>query len=88
MERKLQITFFALVLLALALILAARMASQYAIVEDYQRDYLQLEAQGEPNEVTKAAVLATPPEIHRCCSPACSAWTAAPRAIWAWKTPP
>jgi mono/diheme cytochrome c family protein len=65
MERRLQITFFALSLLALALILAAGYQANTPSWKTYQRSFLQLEAGGEPNEVAKAAVLATPPEIHQ-----------------------
>jgi mono/diheme cytochrome c family protein len=65
MERKLQQLFFALSLLALALILAAAWQAQTPSWKVYQRNFLQLEAQGEPNAVAKAAVLATPPEIHQ-----------------------
>jgi mono/diheme cytochrome c family protein len=65
MERKLQITFFALSLFALALILAAAYQANTPSWKTYQRSFLQLEAQGEPNAVAKAAVLTTPPEIHQ-----------------------
>ncbi|MGA3343402.1 MAG: cytochrome c [Terracidiphilus sp.] len=65
MERRLQITFFALSLLALALILAAGYQANTPSWKMYQRSFLQLEAQGEPNAVAKAAVLTTPPEIHQ-----------------------
>jgi mono/diheme cytochrome c family protein len=65
MERRLQQLFFALSLLALALILAAAWQANTPSWKTYQRNYLQLEAQGEPNEVAKAAVLATPPEIYQ-----------------------
>ena len=33
--------------------------------KNYQRAFFQLEAQEEPNAITKAAVLATPPQIHQ-----------------------
>ena len=65
MERRLQQIFFALSLLALALILAAGWQANTPSWKTYQRSFLQLEAQGEPNAVAKAAVLATPPEIHQ-----------------------
>jgi cbb3-type cytochrome oxidase cytochrome c subunit len=65
MERRLQQLFFALSFLALALILAAAWQANTPSWKNYQRSFLQLEAQGEPNAVTKAAVLATPPEIHQ-----------------------
>jgi mono/diheme cytochrome c family protein len=65
MERRLQQIFFGLSLLALALILVAAWKSSTPSWKTYQHAFLQLEAQGEPNAVTKAAVLATPPEIHQ-----------------------
>src|SRR5487761_1908590 len=65
MERRLQQIFFGLSLLALALILAAAWKSNTPSWKTYQHNYLQLEAQGEPNAVAKAAVLATPPAIHQ-----------------------
>ena len=65
MERRLQQLFFALSFLALALILAAAWQANTPSWKNYQRSFLQLEAQGEPNAVAKAAVLATPPEIHQ-----------------------
>ncbi len=65
MERRLQQLFFALSFLALALILAAEWQANTPSWKTYQRNYLQLEAQGEPNAVAKAAVLATPPEVHQ-----------------------
>ncbi|MGA3370567.1 MAG: c-type cytochrome [Terracidiphilus sp.] len=65
MERRLQITFFALSLLALALILAAAWQANTPSWKIYQHNFLQLEAQEEPNAITKSAVLATPPEIHQ-----------------------
>jgi mono/diheme cytochrome c family protein len=65
MERRLQQIFFALSLLALALILAAAWQANTPSWKTYQKNFQQLEAQGEPNAVTKAAVLATPPEIHQ-----------------------
>src|ERR1035438_9036776 len=65
MERRLQQIFFALSFLALALILAAAWQANTPTWKTYQRKFLQLEAQGEPNAVTKAAVLATPPEVHQ-----------------------
>lgn len=65
MERRLQQLFFALSLLALALIVAAAWQANTPSWKIYQRNFLQLEAQGEPNEVAKAAVLATPPAIHQ-----------------------
>jgi mono/diheme cytochrome c family protein len=65
MERRLQQIFFALSLLALALIVAAAWQANTPSWKTYQRSFLQLEAQGEPNAAAKAAVLATPPEIHQ-----------------------
>ena len=65
MERRLQQIFFALSFLALALILVAGWQADTPRWKTYQRKYLGLEAQGEPNAVTKAAVLATAPEIHQ-----------------------
>ena len=65
MGRRLPQIFFALSLLALALILAAVWQASTPSWKAYQRSFLQLEAQGEPNAVAKAAVLATPPQIHQ-----------------------
>jgi mono/diheme cytochrome c family protein len=65
MERRLQQLFFALSLVALALILAAAWQANTPTWKTYQKNFLQLEAQGEPNAVAKAAVLATPPQIHQ-----------------------
>ena len=65
MERRLQQLFFALSFVALALILAAAWQANTPTWKTYQRSFLQIEAQGEPSAVTKAAVLATPPEIHQ-----------------------
>jgi mono/diheme cytochrome c family protein len=65
MERRLQQVFFALSILALALIVAAAWQANTPTWKTYQRNYFQLAAQGEPNAVAKAAVLATPPEIHQ-----------------------
>lgn len=65
MERKLQQTFFALSILALALILAAEWQANTPSWKTYQRNFLQLEAQDEPNAAAKSAVLATPLEIHQ-----------------------
>ena len=65
MERRLQQIFFGLSILALVLILAAAWKSNTPSWKTYQHNYLQLEAQGEPNAVAKAAVLATPPAIHQ-----------------------
>jgi mono/diheme cytochrome c family protein len=65
MERRLQQLFFALSLVALALILAAAWQANTPSWKIYQKNFLQLEAQGEPNAVAKAAVLATPPQVHQ-----------------------
>lgn len=65
MERRLQQIFFGLSVLALVLILAAAYKSNTPSWKTYQHNFMQLEAQGEPNAVTKAAVLSTPPAIHQ-----------------------
>jgi mono/diheme cytochrome c family protein len=65
MERKLQQAFFALSILALALILAAEWQANTPSWKTYQRNFLQIEAQDEPNAAAKSAVLATPLEIHQ-----------------------
>lgn len=65
MGRRLPQIFFALSVLALALLVAAVWQASTPLWKTYQHNFLQLEAQGEPNAVTKAAVLATPPEIHQ-----------------------
>src|ERR1017187_3300196 len=65
MERRLQQAFFALSILALILILAAEWQANTPSWKNYQRTFLQLEAQDEPNAAAKAAVLATPLEIHQ-----------------------
>lgn len=65
MGRRLPQIFFGLSLLALVLIVAAVWQASTPSWKTYQRQFLQLEAQGEPNAVTKAAVLATPPQIHQ-----------------------
>jgi len=65
MGRRLPQIFFLLSLLALGLLLAALWQASTPGWKDYQHAFFQLEAQGEPNAVTKAAVLATPPEIHQ-----------------------
>ena len=65
MERKLQQAFFALSILALALILAAEWQANTPSWKTYQRNFLQLEAQDEPNAAAKSAVLATPLQIHQ-----------------------
>lgn len=65
MEKRLQQIFFGLSLLALVLILAAAWKSNTPSWKTYQRNYLQLEAQGEPNAAAKAEVLSSPLEIHQ-----------------------
>jgi mono/diheme cytochrome c family protein len=65
MGRKLPQIFFLLSLLALVLIVAALWQARTPSWKKYQREYLQLEAQEEPNAASKAAVLATPLEIHQ-----------------------
>lgn len=65
MDRKLPPVFFLLSLLALVLIIVAVRQASTPSWKVYQRQYLQLEAQGEPNAVTKSAVLNTPLEIHQ-----------------------
>jgi mono/diheme cytochrome c family protein len=65
MGRRLPQIFFALSTLSLVLILAALWQASTPSWKTYQRKFLELEAQGEPNAVTKAAVLATPPQIHQ-----------------------
>ena len=65
MERRLQQIFFALSLVAFVLILAAAWQANTPLWKTYQKKFLVLESQGEPNAVTKAAVLNTPPEIHQ-----------------------
>lgn len=65
MDRKLPQIFFGLSFLALVLIVAAVWQASTPSWKTYQHQFFQLEAQGEPNAVTKAAVLATPPAIHQ-----------------------
>src|ERR1039457_5994998 len=65
MERRLQQAFFALSILALILILAAEWQANTPSWKNYQRTFLQLEAQADPNAAAKAAVLATPLDIHQ-----------------------
>ena len=65
MGRKLPLIFFLLSLLALVLIVSAVWQAATPSWKTYQREYLQLEARGEPNEATKAAVLGTPLQIHQ-----------------------
>ncbi len=65
MGRRLPQIFFVLSTLALVLIVTAVWQASTPSWKAYQRSFFQLEAQGEPSEVTKAAVLATPPQIHQ-----------------------
>ena len=65
MERRLQQIFFALSFLALVLIVGAAWQANTPRWKTYQYKFYELEAQGEPNALTKAAVLATPPEVHQ-----------------------
>ncbi len=65
MGRRLPQIFFALSVLALVLIVAAVWQASTPSWKYYQRTYLQLESQEEPNAAAKAAVLATPLEIHQ-----------------------
>jgi mono/diheme cytochrome c family protein len=65
MGRRLPQIFFALSTLALVLIVVAVWQASTPSWKDYQRRFFQLESQAEPNAVTKAAVLATPPQIHQ-----------------------
>ena len=60
MERRLQQIFFALSLVAFVLILAAAWQANTPLWKTYQKKFLVLESQGEPNAVTKSAVLNTP----------------------------
>ncbi|MDE3199672.1 MAG: c-type cytochrome [Acidobacteriota bacterium] len=65
MGKRLPQIFFVLSTLSLVLLIAAIWQATRPSWKTYQRHYFQLEAVGEPNAVTKAAVLATPPEIHQ-----------------------
>jgi mono/diheme cytochrome c family protein len=65
MGRRLPQIFFLLSTIALVLLLAAIWQASTPTWKDYQHQFYQLEAQGEPNAVTKAAMLSTPPEIHQ-----------------------
>ena len=65
MNRKLPIIFFFLSLLAFVLIVTALWQASTPSWKVYQREYLQLEAQGEPNQASKAAVLTTPLQINQ-----------------------
>lgn len=65
MSRRLPIVFFVLSLAALLLMLFAIRQAATPEWKNYQRAFLQLEAQGEPNAAAKAAVLETPLAIHQ-----------------------
>jgi len=65
MGRRLPQIFFVLSLVSLVLLVVAIWQACTPSWKTYQRAFFQLEAQGEPNAVTKAAVLATPPQIHQ-----------------------
>ena len=65
MERRLQQIFFALSFLSLALIIVAGWQADSPKWKDIQRKYNQLEAAGEPNAASKAAIIATRPEVHQ-----------------------
>src|SRR6478672_12079472 len=65
MGRRLPQIFFVLSLVSLVLLVVAIWQASTPSWKTYQRAFFQLEAQGEPNAVTKAAVLATPPQIHQ-----------------------
>ena len=65
MDRKLPPFFFLLSLLALVLLLAAIKQASTPSWKTYQREYFRLEAQGEPNAISKAAVLDTTPQINQ-----------------------
>ncbi|HEV2136841.1 MAG TPA: c-type cytochrome [Terracidiphilus sp.] len=65
MDRKLPPIFFLLSLLALVLILAAARQASTPGWKKYQLEYLQMEAQGEPNAAAKTAVLNTPLQVNQ-----------------------
>ncbi len=65
MSRRLSVVFFALSLAALVLMVFAIRQASTPGWKDYQRTFLQLEAQGEPNAAAKAEVLDTPLAIHQ-----------------------
>src|SRR6516165_11584479 len=65
MGRRLPQIFFVLSMLSLVLMLWALHQASTPSWKGYQRTFFQLEAQGEPNAVAKAAVLNTRPEIHQ-----------------------
>ena len=65
MGRRLPQIFFVLSLASLVLLLAACGRRARRPGRPISAAFFQLEAQGEPNAAAKAAVLATPPEIHQ-----------------------
>lgn len=65
MGRRLPQVFFALSLASLVLMVAALYQASTPSWKKYQRSFFALEAQGEPNAVTKTAVLNTRPEIRQ-----------------------
>ncbi|MBZ5584841.1 MAG: c-type cytochrome [Acidobacteriia bacterium] len=65
MDRRLAQFFFALSLISLALILAAVWQAGNPSWKQYQRNYLRLEAQAEPNAAAKNAVLTTALDIRQ-----------------------
>lgn len=65
MEKRLQQLFFALSFLALALVVIALWQASTPEWKTYQRQFNQLEAQGEPNAKARAALLEQPLEIHQ-----------------------
>ena len=65
MDRRLPQFFFALSLIALALILAAVWQAVIHRGRQYQTEFYRLEAQGEPNAAAKAAIVETSLEIRQ-----------------------
>lgn len=65
MSRRLSIAFFALSLAALVVMIFAIRQAATPGWKNYQRAFLQLEAQGEPNAAAKAEVLETPLAIRQ-----------------------
>ncbi len=64
-EKRLQQVFFALCLLALALVVVAVWQASTPEWKTCQRQFHQLEAQGEPNAKARAALLEEPLQIHQ-----------------------
>ena len=65
MSRRLSVVFFVLSLAALVLMVFAIHQASTPGWKGYQRTFLQMEAQGEPNAAAKAEVLDTPLAIHQ-----------------------